>query len=379
MNQIRPLTKEFQPPKLYTTPGSPQTPDVILNLVEQRVQALYQTHSTVPYHDWGHVQEVRDWVQKLVKRSSKAGMQLDVTALTIGALLHDALFFAEPSYFGCQSREELSAQYAYNMMINMGGGEEFAHKIWRIIIATHFLAEPKGPEEVVMRAADLKNVGGDYEEFKRNTARLYHESALFGPAKTGFAEFVWNAMRYLSLYAWRFLQLTPETFEGKGPVSEWHQTAITNITRLYAETQRSVGTEPTLIADITDTFTPWIPEVRGLRNNELLVGVVNDELEREKILYAAKNLLESTSVSSCVLYAPGKASATPLPSGVFDEVYLDEVEATEEALRICGPKGEVFWSSMLGVSEQISDVFKSKGHAVKKAQRENFYSFSLSL
>ncbi|MCB0354797.1 MAG: hypothetical protein KDD64_14780, partial [Bdellovibrionales bacterium] len=214
-------------------------PEDLTAELEIRVRALYADKSVLPQHNFEHVLQVREAVKPLIERCEKAGIPIDRVALDHAILLHDLLYAVDHQKLGFESKEALSADYAEKLLLELGAPLEHARKVKEIILATHHQKEPQTPEEILIRAADLSNLAGDYKSFRATTHRLHEESRINGNAGISFQEFVVRSYRFLSFFTASQLELTDgaRTSDGK---SEWHENVFSNLQRLHAE---AFGTE----------------------------------------------------------------------------------------------------------------------------------------
>jgi hypothetical protein len=337
----RPLTKQFSPASLVILPGPEKPIEEISKLLEVTVRDLYLPREQLAYHGWGHITETREWIKDLVTRCRRADVVVDEVVLDHAVLCHDVLFQVPPKYYGFNSKEELAAHHAYNMLREMGAPEAHARKVERVILATHVLADPTTTEEILMRAADVKNVGGDYAEFKANTKRLHEESMHLSADSVSFRDFALRSFRYLSLYAWRYLRLTPEATDTAGR-SIWHLNAIGNCVDLFAEVHGGRNNIKVMGQLLERGDTPIINQT-GIRANEFFVGVTPEAMVRELTLHGIRQVQDRWSNIAPVFFVPGASGNLPFPSGVCDELHVkaESVSAASahELLRALRPNG----------------------------------------
>jgi hypothetical protein len=291
------------------------------------------------------VHQIRNWTNELVGRVVAAGGQVDAVALDHAVLLHDALFFVAAHRLGFSSKEELAATYACNTLRDLGAPEEHAVKVWHLIMATHVLVDPQTPEEVIIRAADLKNVGGDYALFRDSTKRLHREAGKLDEAgallghQISFELFVRRALRYLALYAWRFLQLTADA--GKSQTSGWHYRAIRNMLQLFVEIHGGDRDKVCVCVHIPKPGHTTIIDTRGIRESEFFIGVVADDRTREEQLFKTHQLTEGVETPAPIIFIPGDEHAARIPDGECDRLYLERAFSISEVQRVLRPQGTV--------------------------------------
>jgi len=270
-------------------------------LSDDLVSKIKRLYCLLPYHSWEHVEETRQAASTLVSRCKAAGVEADQVALDHAIICHDLLYAVEPRYLAFGSREEFAARYAYTTLRELGAPEAHARKVENIILATHAMAEPKSVEEILMRAADLSGIAGEYEEFKRNTHKLHAEAQALRGREIPFKEFVINNLNFLSLYAWRYLELTPQA-HNQGGSSVWHSQAMDNITRLFAEAHGG-SAKIQLSLEVNPRAESMYPARTILKENELYIGVEPDAQRREE-LFALARRLQKQGGNGVVFFIP---------------------------------------------------------------------------
>ena len=175
----------------------------ITKKLEEHLPLLYPPEDVLPYHGVHHVQQVRSDAAVYVNRCRQQGIAVDTFALDHALLCHDLLYGVDPALFGFESREDLAAFYAEQFLLKNRASSEHASYVAHIISSTKANTLPKEVEEIIMRAADLANLAGDFETFAGQTACLYREHRLLTQSPKSFADFVTDSIVHLSGYTRR--------------------------------------------------------------------------------------------------------------------------------------------------------------------------------
>ncbi len=326
---------------LYAEPANEINPNEIDEVLIRKVRVLYASQKEYPYHNWNHVQDILKAVNSLLDRCKKHGIKVDETALHHGIICHDLLFAVEAQLFGYQNKEELAAHYTYNLLRSLGAPEEHARKVEGIVNATNYLVEPEGIEEVLMRAADLYGIAGDYKTFQNQTRRLYLERQKVTGEKISLEEHIRMSFRILPEFFRFMLKVSPMAMENFR--SKWHQDAMGNVLRIYRETVENNSGTIRVIAEVLEHEETVITQ-RGIKKEEFYIGIGKAE-ELKKYLEQSKKVQNETTHNSPVFFIPGSHLVISLPDKSCDELYLRgeiDVDSIEEAKRVLNAKGDLF-------------------------------------
>ena len=243
---VRPLTFsvfpsttvfEIPPAELKVVPGAPRELIDVLRDFERRVKSGYTSGEVLRYHNWeGHISDLRMFGLQLCDRCETVGLPVDRLALVAAILGHDTLLTFDERLIGMTSKEQLASFYSYNLLRELGAPEVFARKVEGIINATHVKVEPVTTEQKIMRAIDVRNVGGPYEEFWPNTVKLYEEARNLSGREISFEQFVNGSLTFLSEFFPLMIQLTPDALDGDGR-SRWHMGGLSNVMRLFKDSR----------------------------------------------------------------------------------------------------------------------------------------------
>lgn len=330
----------FSPSSLCVSPGPAVDPSALTGELIERLRPQYADPKVLPFHSWEHPLQVRSDALALVARCRESGTEVDSVAVEQAALLHDVFHILDPSVLGFDSREGLAASYAYNLLRRLGAPEAHARKVERIVWATHALAEPQTVEEIVLRAADLRNLAGTYEEFRASTERLYLEHKGMGGKETSFAQFALRSIDHLALYAWRLFKLTPQALNSRG-ASDWHERLMQNMIRLNSEL---CGGRDRLIVSLYTgpTCFPPVSLARAASDQVLLVAVNSDPALLEETLQATRNMKARGIIKAPAIFLPGTTDALPLPDQSCDEVVVSaEASDSPEIRRVLRKNGKL--------------------------------------
>ena len=302
--------------------------------LERLKLGTYLPDERMPYHGVSHPDTIMRKVRMLVRRCWRAGVPVDVNALERAVPLHDALVHLDPRLLNCRSPEQLAARLAHNSARLEGWPVEAAARCARIVMATHPAVRPITPEEIIMRAADIGNIGASYAEFSASARALHREAELRGGAAIPFEKWIVGAYAYLRAFLVPMLELTALAKDAEGR-SRWHIAALRNLIALWRESRPATGAR--VVAEVLDDGqAPSPPPDSGV----CYIGLHSDENERGR---AAKELSAKLAKGAMGFVVPGTAQALSLPDGSCDEVILHGWCAAEfaEARRVLAAKGSI--------------------------------------
>lgn len=175
------------------------------------------------YHNFSHVEDVLDAAKNILKRTEEYDIDVDEQALKAAVYFHDAYYQKNEQRFGFETKEDLSKEVARKELRDLGYEEEFIDKVEGCIEATkhHSVPDEDSPEEIIMRASDLRGLMADYDEFLENTYALRDEHQTLHGEKQDYREWMEGVLNVLDHYGTQKLELTPENETEKG-LSEFH-------------------------------------------------------------------------------------------------------------------------------------------------------------
>lgn len=335
----RPLTSQLSLP---SKPRKAITQSELTKILMERARPLYEgPQSKGGYHHWGHVAESLAESRPLIQRAIRSGVKLDVDALTHAIIGHDMLFHERADNIGLPSKEHVAADYMYRFLLQSGASEKHARKVVRIILCTHFLAEPKSPEEIIMRATDLSNLAGNYAKFVENTLKLHREAKILNGTTERFEVFARRSLHFLPLYVFRFLHLTPKALSSRGS-SAWHEQTLRNTIKLFSEINSGRNNIRVIaqFGTVRSTTTP-----ANQSKNDFVVVVEANEQVREQNLAEWRKKQPKERIPSPAFFVPGSQTRTPLPAQSCDVVEISSKwnipAVRREIRRILRPRGKV--------------------------------------
>jgi hypothetical protein len=333
-----------------------------LNLRHFR-ERMYLPDHQMPYHGVSHPDHVWAKARILVERCAAHGILVDGDALRNAVELHDALSHVPPRALGFESPESLAAALTFRFLVDCGYSEATASKISSIVMATNPETRPTTTEEIIMRAADLWNVGASYSEFKEGSLALHQEAQIAKRAEIPFSSWLRGAFLYLERFMWPMLELTPEARDSRGR-SVFHSNAVRNMVTLWRET----------FGDTTEVVAEFFPKgeiAATVREpHSFFVGIHPNELSRQDSLGRLNKA--ALSVNGAALAVPGSRGAFPLPDGICSTVRCHDasLESLAEALRVTREGGTIILDFPEGIDASILEVVKAFPSFISPASPE---------
>ena len=175
------------------------------------------------YHNFSHVEDVLDAAEDILDRTKEHDVEVDEEAVRAAVYFHDAYYQKDAERFGFDTKEDLSKEVARKELRELGYDEKFVGKVEDCIEATkhHSLPDEDSPEEVIMRASDLRGLMANYDEFLENTYALRDEHKTLHGEKQEYGEWMEGVLNVLDHYGAQKLELTPESETDEG-LSEFH-------------------------------------------------------------------------------------------------------------------------------------------------------------
>jgi len=309
------------------------SPEQRLNLRHLR-ERTYLPDEQAPYHGISHPDKVWSNAEVLMERCAAYSIPVDGDALRNAIELHDALSHLPPRMLGHESAESVAAEVTFRFLIDCGYSEEAALKIKNIVMATNPEVRPASPEEIIIRAADLWNIGSTFNEFKEGSFALHQEAQLARHKEIPFTTWMRGAFIYLERFMWPMLELTPESKDSQGR-SVFHTNALRNMATLWRE---SFGEHTPISAEFFPSGS-----IRPSINNchEFYIAIHPEESDRKVSL---AHLAENAGACNGAAFAvPGSRGAFPLPDEFCSRVVCHDpsYESLIEALRITSRGGTV--------------------------------------
>jgi hypothetical protein len=270
----------------------------------------------------------------LCDRCERAGIPVKRSALRDAVELHDALSHVNPAYLGFPSSERLAATLTYNFLIGRGHNEVLAAEVSDIVMATHPDIRPRTPEQIIIRAADLWNIGSSYEDFAAASTALFHESQIANGQDKSFADWIVGSHAFLRRFLWPLLELTPEAKDAEGR-SVWHTQAMSNLSRQWTET---FGNNSRVVAEF---FPDGEIKPSFCAPSSFYIAMHSSEEQRQAALATVGEIAKE--VNSAAFLIPGTAQGFSLASELCDTVVLHEpsIDTVCEAVRITKQDGVI--------------------------------------
>lgn len=155
----------------------------------------YHDAEKLPYHNTDHMAFVHDKAVEYGDYVRENGQEVDMFALRLSAILHDANYHEDIRYVSEQllsrgliqepfeSKEAYAAWTGDLLLESYGVDPATRQKVGKCIIATNFAYTPETIEEKILVRADLDNIAGPKATFLENTLKLVREAELLSGPK----------------------------------------------------------------------------------------------------------------------------------------------------------------------------------------------------
>lgn len=143
--------------------------------IEQIAAGYYS--QKLPYHNFNHAKSAATEGARLAKLCRSEGQTIDETVIYLALMFHDAGYHENHAGLGFESKEAYSADIARRELTRLGIEPGIVKAVCHAILCTRI---PDGHlcrtvEDLVVRRADVANIGGPYASFIGNTIKLWHE------------------------------------------------------------------------------------------------------------------------------------------------------------------------------------------------------------
>ena len=337
---------------MQTNPSHDSAAEHLSSLRHVR-ERTYLPDAQAPYHGVSHPDAVWEKASILIERCERLGISVDKVSLHYAIELHDALCHLDPTLLGFSSAEQLSAVLTQRYLVSRGYSQEAANTVSTIIMATHPDVRPRTTEEIIIRAADIWNIGSTYQGFVQASRALHQEAMNAKQTSIPFESFLQGSYGYLQKFLWPLLELTPEARDSEGR-SVWHMNAMRNLTRQWTET---FGPETPVIAE----FFPEgeISSSRLTGRHTFYIAMHPDEQCRKDSLGTTKRAVADLKGAAFVI--PASPSAFSLPDEVCTSVILrnPSLSAVREALRVSKAGGSIILPMTRELDSNILEVARA--------------------
>lgn len=317
-----------------TSTVTDETNSLHLAAIQRLRERTHLPDTEAPYHGASHPKIVWAHAELLCDRCDHAGIHVNRHALHDAVELHDSLCHINPQLLGFPSSENLAATLAFNFLRSSGYSEEAAALVSSIVMATHPDVRPMTPEQIIIRAADLWNVGGPYSEFLSANLALFKEMQIARGSEVPFENWLQGSYQFLSRFLWPFLELTPEARDSAGR-SVWHTQAMSNLSRTWRDT---FGESARVVAEFS-LSGPIASHV--IEPHTLYIGLHSDEEQRRTTLRDVAAVANERK--SAAFLIPGSGSGFSLPDELCDTVIVHEpdLDVICEAIRVTADGGTI--------------------------------------
>lgn len=153
--------------------------------------ALRYYDSSLPYHNYGHIQDCLAAADAILARCRKKSVKVDERIVRWALLFHDAGYHEDHRAKGFDDKEEYSAQIAGRCLGENGATAQQVGLVQQAIRATRRGSEvPLTAEVQAVRAADLSQLATEYAVFKSNTVKLQKEHKKLSGSSVPWTEWV---------------------------------------------------------------------------------------------------------------------------------------------------------------------------------------------
>ncbi|MDY6771408.1 MAG: HDIG domain-containing protein [Candidatus Nanohaloarchaea archaeon] len=200
---------------------------------EIRDAAEQQYSDELPYHNFQHIQHALEFAETLLERCARYGIPVDSDIVRYAVLFHDAGYHEDHKAEGYDTKEQYSAAIAADELERHGRDQETIDEVRQCILATEEGASFDTPEEKIVRAADLAQIGGSYTVLEENAERLRDEVEQLHDTELSDEEWIEQVRDTIGHYLEQDIRLTPE-HDHRG-VSKFHARARRNLERFIEE------------------------------------------------------------------------------------------------------------------------------------------------
>jgi len=337
---------------MNTPPSHDESPERLLAIRKMREQT-YLPDEQAPYHGVSHPDVVWEKAKLLIDRCKQLGIAVDTKSLHDAIELHDALSHVDPKLLGFSSSEHLAATLTERFLVSVGHSQETAHTVGSIVMATNPDVRPRTPEEIIIRAADIWNIGNDYKEFVDATRSLHQEAMNRRQEEIPFKSFLVGSYGYLQKFLWPMLELTDTARDSEGR-SVWHVNALRNLSQQWRDT---FGDETPVVAELfpTGAISPY----PATQPHTFYIAMHPDEEHRKDALEITRNSIKGCNGAAFVI--PSTESAFSLPDNTCASVILHEPSpaSVREALRVAKNGGAIMLPMRSNLDPSICEIAQS--------------------
>jgi len=188
----------------------------------------------LPYHNFQHALKAVRRGEEIVARCHEDSVKIDDQVVYYALLFHDAGYHEDCSKKDYKTKEEYAAFLAGEALKKIGAKPDLIRQVQEAIISTHRDAKFATNEAKAVRAADLVNLGGSYEEFLDNTWLLKKEAEIMSGHEISWQDWREETKKLVEFYLKQDIHLT-HAYADDEERSIFHQRAKANLDRFLSE------------------------------------------------------------------------------------------------------------------------------------------------
>lgn len=188
----------------------------------------------LPYHNFEHALTVQRQAEEIIRHCREEKVLIDADVIRYAALFHDAGYSDDHRALGFDSKEAYAAALASQTLQQFGVADDIISRVQETIMATHRDAAFTTNEQKAVRAADLANMAGPYEEFVEANRRLKAEAELLTGNTISWVEWKAGTEKTVAWYLGQDIRLTSHHDDEHGH-SAFHRRVQENLQRFLAD------------------------------------------------------------------------------------------------------------------------------------------------
>ncbi|MEK7637644.1 MAG: hypothetical protein AAB402_04670 [Patescibacteria group bacterium] len=197
-------------------------------------EAAQYYDARLPYHNFEHVRSVLAHAERIIADCRSEGVPIDAEVVRYAVLFHDADYAEDHRAKGYDSKEAYAAALATTVLEPFDVDPHLIQRVQSTIMATHHAQPFSTNEEKAIRAADLANMAGLYEDFLESNRRLKAETEILSGTTMSWAEWKAGTKTTVEWYLNQDIRLTSHHDDEHG-FSVFHQQAQKNLQRFLAD------------------------------------------------------------------------------------------------------------------------------------------------
>lgn len=190
----------------------------------------------LPYHNFAHALLAVERGREIIAHCHEDGVEINGDVVYYALLFHDAGYQEDCLKGDYKTKEEYAAFLAGEALNKIGLPADLIKQVQATIISTHRDAEFTTNEAMAVRAADLSNLGGSYEDFLNNTWLLKKEAEMMSGQEISWEDWGQRTKDLIEFYLKQDIHLTHAYADEHGQ-SIFHQKARVNLERFLEESK----------------------------------------------------------------------------------------------------------------------------------------------